>query len=577
MADRHTEPPAATTMCCSCIPSFLFSRKPSSGLPEPLAPANRDSERMPSLSDSEPSAAALVDSDGLDAAARRRITKILDEVLHTERTYVAALGALSTSFLPILKPHLDASQGEAAELLSTASALYGVHRELLERLEIAGDDMWAVARAFALMTPFLRMYSTYCGGDTRALSRVAEVRRTHPALSELEMSRGELLDSLLIRPVQRLCKYPLFFAELLRPLPSSGGLRRELEGAAHAVRQVSEEVNARTKGVADGARLIQLHHELSGKVPALLAPTRSLLLELDLRLSVTKPRRTPTAGTSSTKHRLVLLSDAIILAKIRRPPAALRALSSLTRGSKRRENKDGGVTQSASTNDASVPPLKLLAVLPLSASTLQLAAPTRTKRAAASDAVGSTHKILLSCTEPAVRYTCKCVDSAAAARLLEATRTAQEGLAETTKRSERRASLVAPVAAAAESAAVTDEAGGEDGAADSLLASVERHRTRRRSWLGLPATGRRNSTATDGVGSAAAAAAAVSNGSWAVASTRSSTRAAAPPPDGDDGVARDSDGIPLGLIGLLCDSDGGSDSEGSSRSDCTSASEVEDD
>ena len=59
-----------------------------------------------------------------------------------------------------------------------------------------------------------------------------------PALAELETTRGEALDSLLIRPVQRLCKYPLFFGELLRILPEApaaivgaGGLRQELEAA----------------------------------------------------------------------------------------------------------------------------------------------------------------------------------------------------------------------------------------------------------------------------------------------------------------------------------------------------------
>ena len=129
-----------------------------------------------------------VDMDGLDAAAHSQLSKVVDEILRTERVYVVALEALS-AVLQMLRPHLD---GEV-DLLVTANALHGVHRELLERLEIADGDMWGVSRAFALMTPFLRMYATYCGGYTRALARVAEVRRTTSAVSEFEGSRGEPL------------------------------------------------------------------------------------------------------------------------------------------------------------------------------------------------------------------------------------------------------------------------------------------------------------------------------------------------------------------------------------------------
>ena len=67
--------------------------------------------------------------------------------------------------------------------------------------------------------------------------------------------------------------------EILKLLPH-GGLKSEIETAAAAVRKINEEVNTKTRGFAEGARLIELHVELGGKLPALLAPTRTLLLEL---------------------------------------------------------------------------------------------------------------------------------------------------------------------------------------------------------------------------------------------------------------------------------------------------------
>ena len=77
-------------------------------------------------------------ADGLDAAARQKLSKVLDEVLSTERTYVAALAALTTSFLPILKPHFDATP-EAAELLPEP----GVGPEGRSRLKRLGSRGWS--------------------------------------------------------------------------------------------------------------------------------------------------------------------------------------------------------------------------------------------------------------------------------------------------------------------------------------------------------------------------------------------------------------------------------------------------
>ena len=498
-------------------------------LTEPLAPSTDAADHVEDATISEP---PPLDADGLDEKARRSLEKVLDEVVTTERAYVAALGALATAFLPLLRPHLE---GEVAEVLATtASALHGVHRELLERLESAGKDMWGVSRAFSLMTPFLRMYATYCGGYTRALARVAEVRRTAPALSELESSRGEMLDSLLIRPVQRLCKYPLFFGELLRLLPAGGGLRREFEAAAAAIRSVSEEVNTRTKGVAEGARLVELHHELGGKVGALLAPTRSLILEVEVKLA--------TRGASRRAHKLVLLTDAVILARIRRASTALvRSALSLSRSSKPSSRRASQVEAPTGGRSA----LKLLAVLPLHALTLQSAAPRAARSKGGAAAASHANRLLLLCREPPVSYSCKCADADAAAALMAAVASARDQLDQARLKSERRASLVAPEAAAADASGT-----GAGGTTESLVAAA---RTSRRKSLterlGVGSS-RRSSSTPDAACDAAAAGAGVPS-----------------PISGESSE--------LGLIGLVCSSDGESEDEGSG-SEQSSASEYED-
>ena len=434
------------TMCCSFICPGLFGRGRAAAdgqLTEPLTSAV-DGAAVESEQPPPGKAAGPSDTDPIGDAARAEITKILREVLETERSYVAALDALVTAFVPLLRPVIDASSGE--ELLTAACSLRGVHQELLQRLEHAGiADVWAVSRAFTTLTPFLRIYSSYCSGYALVLSRVKNARASTPALAELEGARGERLDSLLIRPVQRICKYPLFFESLLRVLPARAGPRPELEAAAAAVRRVNEEVNNKIKHAADGARLIALYHELGGKLPLLLAPSRSLLLEVEVKM--TKPSRV----ARRKLYRLALLSDGLVVARLKRP--------------RRRVLSSGGPTLNTT--------LALKAVLPLRSLTLEPArvakygyGPNARARGVAEKRPSSTHHVSstgavssmgaeasqllalntaleLECTAPVVRYTCRCEDAQSATKLLEAVASARAKLEQATKSSQRRTSLAA--------------------------------------------------------------------------------------------------------------------------------------
>ena len=135
------------------------------------------------------------------------------------------------------------------------------------------------------------------------------------------------------------------------------------------------QVNTKTKGAAEGARLIEVYHELGGKLPALLAPSRSLLMEVELKLSVRRATR--------RVHKLVLLSDAILLARPRRTTALRRPLS--FRRARSEKPPDGAGAAGAAGAASSKPPLCLQAVLPLAAVSLQsgLTPATRMRRGSA--------------------------------------------------------------------------------------------------------------------------------------------------------------------------------------------------
>ena len=125
------DPEEQSSSCCCCF--RLPRRRRASRRARPAAGTANNTDLT------EPLNPALEDPDDeVDAA---KLQNILTELLSTERAYVAALDALVNRYLPVIRPHLDATQAELTELCMTAISLHGVHRELLERLEIIGGDV----------------------------------------------------------------------------------------------------------------------------------------------------------------------------------------------------------------------------------------------------------------------------------------------------------------------------------------------------------------------------------------------------------------------------------------------------
>ena len=258
----------------------------------------------------------------------------LQELHRTEAEYVEDLRALvSIKGLLVSKGLL--SDARAQLLFSNAPELLTLNEEFLYKLTGEQPSIEVVAAAFASLGPYFRLYAEYCKNYFRAIQTLQEIRgglnllqeirgRTRQAelrrrLSEVRGIRGANLDSLLIKPVQRLTKYPLLLRELLGRLPAKHPHRAKLTAAAAEIGQTNAEVNARVARAEAAAPLLQAHADLGGGV---LAPSRTLRLTLDVALA---PAHKP--------HRLYVFSDAALLAAYSRraslaaaPERALAAL-----------------------------------------------------------------------------------------------------------------------------------------------------------------------------------------------------------------------------------------------------------
>ena len=164
----------------------------------------------------------------------------------------------------------------------------------IPRTKKAGDEFEAeveinrvgiIAKAFIQVAPFFKLYTLYCSNYQQALKTLADCRQANPKLNSFlasAMKKPEShnlsLESFLIKPIQRLTKYPLFFKDLLRSMPADHPSREKLEKAAKLVSDVSQSVDSKLDD--PGAKMAERLQPLGAEWLNLLAPHRELCHEV---------------------------------------------------------------------------------------------------------------------------------------------------------------------------------------------------------------------------------------------------------------------------------------------------------
>ena len=264
-----------------------------------------------------------------DPAEPTRSLAVLRELLATERAYLRDLRKLSAS--------RAALPNDLAALLAGIDALELLHAEIVSTLlggrdaEAAGSappSVAAVAQAFLQLSPYLKTYTEYV---RRQYERLACIKLLHgqPAgrqkLDDLLATNGEPLDSLLIKPVQRLCKYPLLLSALIDALPPSAE-RDQIAAARSLVEGAAAEVNRASAEAEQAVKVL----ELGPAWRTLVSPTRRLRVCADVELPKAWPSaagQPPPTPTSIRVARAYLFSDLLVVAEASRPPVFERLAS----------------------------------------------------------------------------------------------------------------------------------------------------------------------------------------------------------------------------------------------------------
>ncbi|KAJ3099829.1 hypothetical protein HDU96_010550 [Phlyctochytrium bullatum] len=234
------------------------------------------------------------------------------EVLTTERTYVKDLAIIHITVRKMLQERNIISNISMNKIFSGMEELYLLHGRFLQRLEeILSPEHWS-SEDSSLATIFLdyrfnkvlwemqreemaRYYIIYINNYSAATKQISHEETNNPEFKKFlvdcqksnEIKHG--LKDLLVRPMQRMTKYPLLIREIHKHTSKEHPDGPNLKNALEAMSNLAATVNNK---MAEMVKLISLFTAFDATLncpPTLLSANRRCLISIDALDKANKP------------------------------------------------------------------------------------------------------------------------------------------------------------------------------------------------------------------------------------------------------------------------------------------------
>eukprot|EP01103_Thecamoeba_quadrilineata_P019369 TRINITY_DN7811_c0_g1_i1.p1 TRINITY_DN7811_c0_g1~~TRINITY_DN7811_c0_g1_i1.p1 ORF type:complete len:1075 (+),score=239.15 TRINITY_DN7811_c0_g1_i1:45-3269(+) len=326
-----------------CVTQGSPVRAPQSPGSEPIKPARKP--KMPSTPSTnnaespsqhpEPVTVQVPDGAALDQQANKRASVIsnpseqkqrmrvhvFDELVRTEHDYVQDLLLTSKMFYMPLKTQnlLDAKQ--IVVLFSNLNMLLGVSHELLKDLgkENAIDN---VGSSFCFMMDFLKLYAVYCTNHPQAVLLLDSLRKSNSKFDsflkdqqENLLCRGLPLNGFLIKPVQRVTKYPLLLKQLRNYTESFHPDFENIEQAITRCETILSDINAYQTAMENHHRLVQIKENLPN-ADGIIDMSLHNFLQEDLVREAVIPSQGEEENNIETKRMFYILLNTMLIRTI---------------------------------------------------------------------------------------------------------------------------------------------------------------------------------------------------------------------------------------------------------------------
>ncbi|XP_059351584.1 protein still life, isoform SIF type 1-like isoform X3 [Daphnia carinata] len=229
-----------------------------------------------------------------------KLKKCILELVETERTYVKHLNNLLENYLEPLKQETFLSSAEINALFGNIQEIVTFQRMFQQSLEEAlavephfelidqpyqfKNVLFAIGSAFLQHANHFKLYSSFCASHSKA-QKVLLPNEGSQALQEFLQSRNprqqhsSTLESYLIKPIQRILKYPLLLQQLRNLTDPNSSEHQHLVDALKGMEKVAEHINEMQRIHEEyGAIFDHLfrQHQKSCKQPVDLSPSELL-------------------------------------------------------------------------------------------------------------------------------------------------------------------------------------------------------------------------------------------------------------------------------------------------------------
>eukprot|EP00939_MAST-03C_sp_MAST-3C-sp1_P005103 g5103.t1 len=184
------------------------------------------------------------------------------EIAETEKQFYKDLRCLVDEYMEPMAQKGLLTTARASTIFRNVREIMNLSKELYNALNREGQRSQIFADAFAKYSPFFDMYTIYCSGYGRAVDCLKECRSKNTRLQKwLASKSGTIgLDSMLVKPVQRICKYPLFFRGLLKHMEEGHPSRPKIVNAMNKIKAVASKVDDKVREWSERAKVIDVYN-----------------------------------------------------------------------------------------------------------------------------------------------------------------------------------------------------------------------------------------------------------------------------------------------------------------------------
>lgn len=210
-----------------------------------------------------PGTSAFEEPAASATSPRDQHAMVAQELIESERRYVHDLETLqayvslvvSANVLPI---------DTIYRIFGNLDPLVDMQRRFLVRLEenaLKPADSQQLGHIFHSMEDEFSLYEQFCANYAHALQTISDETKALQRVASLPGAQNAYLEptyelpTYLIKPVQRICKYPLLLEQLLKTSTADAPQHEELQQALHTIRRITDKVNEKRR-LQENAQLV---------------------------------------------------------------------------------------------------------------------------------------------------------------------------------------------------------------------------------------------------------------------------------------------------------------------------------